>query len=116
HRCDADISPATAALRPQQLSAPASSPKTRITQHRITVPVAPTVLKTALAALALPSFPIESQKSDQTPAPNPHSLTPAPVRTPPRFELPRGFLPRGFSDACLRASPRARAWQASENP
>ena len=28
-------------------------------------------------ALALPSFPIESQKSDQTPAPNPHSLTPA---------------------------------------
>ena len=27
-----------------------------------------------------------------------------------------GFLPRGFSDACLRASPRACAWQASENP
>ena len=25
-------------------------------------------------------------------------------------------IPRGFSDACLRASPRARAWQPSENP
>ena len=33
-----------------------------------------------------------------------------------RRELPRGFLPRGFSDACRRASPRACAWQASENP
>src|ERR1700730_13401800 len=28
---------------------------------------------------------------------------------------PRGFLPRGFSDACLRARPRASDWQASEN-
>src|SRR6516164_1840613 len=66
-------------------------PKTQIIQHRITVPVAPTVLKTTLAALALPSFPIESQKSDQTPAPNPHSLTPAPVRNPPRFPPSRLF-------------------------
>jgi hypothetical protein len=33
-----------------------------------------------------------------------------------RCELPRGFLPRGFSDACLRASPHASDWQASENP
>src|SRR6516225_1312749 len=78
-------------------------PKTQIIQHRITVPVAPTVLKTTLAALALPSFPIESQKSDQTPAPNPHSLTPAPVRNPPRFPPSRLFrrLP-----LCLPSRPR----------
>src|ERR1700751_5211137 len=101
HRSDADISPATDALRPQQLSAPASITKTQITQHGITVPVAPTVLKTTVAALAQPSLPIESQKSDQTPALNLHSPTHR------RCELPRGFLLRGFSDACLRASPRA---------
>jgi len=33
-----------------------------------------------------------------------------------RRKPPRGFLLRGFPDACLRASARARAWQASENP
>src|SRR6201997_2904238 len=85
HRSAADISPATDALRPQQLSAPASITKTQITQHGITVPVAPTVLKTTVAALAQPSLPIKSQKSHQTPALNLHSLTPPPVRTPPRF-------------------------------
>jgi hypothetical protein len=63
-----------------------------------------------LAALALPSFPIESQKSDQTPAPNPHSLTPAPVRTPPRFPPSRLF---GRLPPCLPSRPRL---QASENP
>src|ERR1700758_3940581 len=85
HRSDADISPATDALRPQQLSAPATVTKTRITQHGIAVPVAPTVLKTTVAPLAQPSLPIKSQKSHQTPALNLHSLTPPPVRTPPRF-------------------------------
>ena len=30
--------------------------------------------------------------------------------------LVASLLPRGFSDACLRASPRTCAWQASENP
>src|SRR6516162_8822283 len=77
--------------------------KTQIIQHRITVPVAPTVLKTTLAALALPSFPIESQKSDQTPAPHPHSLTPAPVRNPPRFPPSRLF---GRLLPCLPSRPR----------
>src|ERR1700758_2693608 len=91
HRSDADISPATDALRPQQLSAPASITKTQITQHGITVPVAPTVLKTTVAALAQPSLPIKSQKSHQTPALNLHSLTPPPVRTPPRFPPSRLF-------------------------
>src|ERR1700751_3539850 len=91
HRSDADISPATDALRPQQLSAPASITKTQITQHGITVPVAPTVLKTTVAPLAQPSLPIKSQKSHQTPALNLHSLTPPPVRTPPRFPPSRLF-------------------------
>ena len=91
HRSDADISPATAALRPQQLLAPASTTKTQITQHGITVPVAPTVLKTTVAALAQPSLPIESQKSDQTPALNLHSLTPPPVRTPPAVSSLEAF-------------------------
>src|ERR1700758_3447929 len=91
HRSAADISPATDALRPQQLSAPASITKTQITQHGITVPVAPTVLKTTVAALAQPSLPIKSQKSHQTPALNLHSLTPPPVRTPPRFPPSRPF-------------------------
>src|SRR6201987_4049452 len=92
HRSDADISPATDALRPQQLSAPASITKTQITQHSITVPVAPTVLKTTVAALAQPSLPIESQKSDQTPPLNLHSLTPPPVRTPAAVSSLEAFL------------------------
>src|SRR6201987_4708700 len=117
HRSDADISPATDALRPQQLSAPASITKTQITQHGITVPVAPTVLKTAptvlktaptvlkttVAALAQPSLPIKSQKSHQTPALNLHSLTPPPVRTPPRFPPSRPF---GRLPPCLASRLR----------
>ena len=53
--------------------------------------VAPAVLKTTVAALAQPPFPFESDKSDQTPALNLHSLTPPPVRTPPRFPPSRLF-------------------------
>src|SRR6202007_3050884 len=44
-----------------------------------------------VAALAQPSLPIKSQKSHQTPALNLHSLTPPPVRTPPRFPPSRPF-------------------------
>ena len=69
----------------------AGRPPPMATQHGITVPVAPTVLKTTVAAFAQPSLPIESQKSDQTPALNLHSLTPPPVRTPPAVSSLEAF-------------------------
>ena len=59
-----------------------STAKAQTTQCDITVSVAPAVLKPTVAALAQPPFPLESEKSDQTPALNLHSLTPPPVRTP----------------------------------
>ena len=49
------------------------------------------MLKTTLAPLALPSFPIENQKSDQTPALNLHSLTHRRCELPPRFPPSRLF-------------------------
>ena len=68
HRSDGDISPAMAVLRRQQPSAPASTTKPQITQHDITVPVTPAVLKTTLAALAQPSLPIAEPRNDRDPA------------------------------------------------
>ena len=90
-RSDADISPATPTRGQRQSSTPPSTAKTQIIQFDITVSVTPAVLKTTVAALALPPFPFESEKSVQTPALNPHSLTPPPVRTPPRFPPSRLF-------------------------
>src|SRR5262249_30088559 len=66
-------------------------PPKRRSLSATSVPVAPAVLKTSIAALAQPPFPFENQKSDQTPALNLHSLTPPPVRTPPRFPPSRLF-------------------------
>jgi hypothetical protein len=95
-------SPVTAPLRCRHLTGRANARSTAIVNaafHRqtqiiqcdITVSVAPAVLKTTVAALAQPPFPFESEKSDQTPALNLHSLTPPPVRTPPRFPPSRLF-------------------------
>ena len=52
-----------------------------------------------------------TDKSDPAAAPNSPQID-----TSVGANSPRGFLPRGFSDACLRAPPRAWVWQASENP
>src|SRR5262244_912298 len=49
-----------------------------------------------------PAVPSESSQVAQNLALNPHRPTLPPAHTPPR-----GFLLRGFSDACLRAAPRA---------
>jgi Putative transposase len=90
-RSDADISPATPTRGQRQSSTPPSTAKTQIIQCNITISVASAVLNTTVAALAQPPFPFESEKSDQTPALNLHSLTPPPVRTPPRFLPSRLF-------------------------
>jgi hypothetical protein len=76
----------------------------------MTLSGAPAVLKTTVAAFGQPPFPFQSEKSDQTPALNLHSVTPPPMRTP------RSFLPQGFSDACLRAYPRTCAGRHPKTP
>jgi hypothetical protein len=70
-----------------------------------------TPTKITLAPLIHPAFPFENDQASQRLALNP--ISPDTTAEPKR---PRGFLLRGFSDACLRASARACARQASENP
>src|SRR5262249_28541799 len=58
---------------------------TQIIQRDITLLIAPAAIKTAVTAPARQSFPFEIEKSEQTPALNPHSLTPPLAQTSPRF-------------------------------
>ena len=98
---DDDIPPATATLcrwhpqprprppKPRSFSTPARGPRHAANQnHRPRYPFKPAV-------------PSESGQVAQNLALNPHRTTLPPAHTP------RGFLLRGFSDACLRAAPRA---------
>ena len=76
---------------PSQPSAPTPTAKTQIARRDIVVPIPsrPTDRNTALPAQPAPLFAIP--RSDQIPAPNPHSLIPAPATTPPRFPPLRLF-------------------------
>jgi len=107
---DTAISPAPATLRRQRPSAPPSAGKTWSIEYQIIAPIASRAAKT--------SVPLVTQLSSRsTPTNQIKHRRQIPIdRHHCRRELPRGFLPRGFSDACLGASPRARVWQASENP
>src|SRR5436190_11931624 len=96
-------------LSRRQPSAPPSSKKTHSQRDTIR-PAAPRPTKITFEPLTRPASPSESDEATQSLALNPHKLIPPPP------QHPRGFLLRGFSDACLRASPRACVWQASENP
>jgi hypothetical protein len=106
----ADISSPMATPRQPQLSAPPSTAKRQSAHYKTTVPILRTATKPNAAVITHPSSLFETERSGHTPALNPHRPTPLPAQTPPRFP------PSRFSDACLRASSRACAWQASENP
>src|SRR5215831_6638074 len=100
---DDDIPPATATLcrwhpqprprppKPRSFSTPARGPR------HARQPKSPTPLP-----IQAGSSVSESGQVAQNLALNPHRPT-----LPPAHTRPRGFLLRGFSDACLRAAPRA---------
>jgi hypothetical protein len=63
----------------------------QITQRGITVPIAPAATEPpSLYLLSRPCL-LELETSEQTPTLNPHSPTPLPAQTPPRFPPSRLF-------------------------
>ena len=75
----------------------------QITQRGITVPIAPAATRTTVAAICSAVLAcLELEKSKQTPALNPHSPTPPPAQTPPRFPPSRLF---GRLPPCIARTP-----------
>ena len=100
HLSDNDISPATATLcrwhpqpprppKPRSFSTPARGPRhARQPKSPIPLPIhADSSVRAPKSRRTAPEIPIDRHRR--------------------RRILPRGFLLRGFSDACLRAAPRA---------
>src|SRR5689334_22225707 len=99
-------------------SAPTPTAKTQIARRDIVVPIPPTATNRKYRPTGAAGGLVRNPRSDQIPAPNPHSLTPPPATTPPRFPPLRLFgrlPPYARSHLCL-AGVRKPLTASSEWP
>ena len=102
----ADITPATAALRQPQLSAPPSTAKTPIPHYKTTVLILCTANKTNAAVITQPSSLFQTGAPAPRSTLNPHRPTPLPAQTPPAVSSPEAFPTPALECAPLSVTGR----------